>query len=970
MNPTPPPPPDNPRDLFLQALEHPVAERAAFLDDACRGDAALRRDMERLLADHREDSFLEHGTVLAPTVITPPAEQPGERIGRYKLLQQIGEGGFGTVWMAEQVEPVSRRVALKIIKLGMDTREVIARFDQERQALAMMDHPNIARVFDAGASETGRPFFVMELVKGVPLTQYCDEAGLGTRERLALFEDVCSAINHAHQKGIIHRDIKPSNVMITLYADKPVVKVIDFGIAKATQSKLTEKTLFTRFEQFIGTPVYMSPEQAALSAVDIDTRSDIYALGVLLYELLTGKPPFDAKSLASAGYEEMRRIIREVEPPKPSSRLSTVAGEERTQLAKARQIAPEKLNRLVEPDLDWIVMKAIEKDRTRRYETANGLALDIQRFLADEPVSATPPGTAYRFRKFVRRHRKGVAVASAMLLLLLAGLSASLWQAKRASKAEEEALATAEAEARMRRIADEHATEAKAVLRFFSERVLSAANPKAVSGGLGRDVSLREALNAAAATVDSGFPGYPRVEASVRDSLGTTYLNLGDIDAAVAHHQRAQELNLAARGLEDRETLGSMCNLAIAWYHAGKVEDAMTQHEKVLEIRERLFGTADEDTLRSLNCLAAALAKKGELKRALPLAERALEGRRKLLGPEDESTILSMSNLAQLRYADGQVEAAIALQKEAVALAEKKFSRDQAYTLICTDNLMTMHLNAGRPAEALEFTRDLIPRMEAAFGPDHHDTLTCMKNVVLCRSRAGEAKEALPDARELLRRTEAAHPSDHPDVLVGQLTLAEVCIRAGQPEEAASLAEQVVTAKRKHLPENAPEILSIYENLGLLCEDTGRPAAARGFYEKRLTLLRNGEPSAELATAHADVAGTLMAEGQFKEAEPYLRECLELREKLLPDDWRCFSARSLLGECLMGQQQLEAARPLLLGGWEGLKARIPATDAKAPKTLKPALDRLIRLYTALGDTAETAKWRAELTEIETKHKTP
>ena len=412
MNPTPSSPAPNPCDLFLEALEKSTpVERSAFLDGACRGDAALRAAVEELLANHREDSFLEDPALSMPTVISPPAEQAGEKIGRYKLLQQIGEGGFGTVWMAEQVEPVSRRVALKIIKLGMDTREVIARFEAERQALAMMDHPNIAKVLDAGATDKGRPFFVMELVKGIPITAFCDEKQLGTRERLTLFGDVCSAINHAHQKGVIHRDIKPSNVMVTLHGDRPVVKVIDFGIAKATQGKLTDKTLFTRFEQFIGTPVYMSPEQASLSGLDIDTRSDIYALGILLYELLVGKPPFDSKSLLSAGYEEMRRIIREVEPVKPSSRLSTIAGDDRTLIAKSRHIEPAKVSRLVEPDLDWIVMKAIDKDRASRCETANAFAQDIKRFLSDEPVSATPPSAGYQFRKFARRNKAALRVA-------------------------------------------------------------------------------------------------------------------------------------------------------------------------------------------------------------------------------------------------------------------------------------------------------------------------------------------------------------------------------------------------------------------------------------------------------------------------------------------------------------------------------------------------------------------------------
>jgi eukaryotic-like serine/threonine-protein kinase len=355
MTPLPPDSPNRAEPFFHGALDLPGAqERSEYLDAACAGDAALRAEVEDLLRAVESRDFLNGPAVMGSgaTAILPAMQNSGDRVGRYRLLQQIGEGGFGTVWMAEQMEPVTRRVALKIIKAGMDTKEVIARFEAERQALAMMDHPNIARVFDAGATDKGRPYFVMELVKGIPITRYCDERQFSTRQRLELFADVCSAINHAHQKGVIHRDIKPSNVMVTLHCDKPVIKVIDFGIAKATEGRLTNKTLFTRFEQFVGTPAYMSPEQSALGGLNIDTRSDIYSLGVLLYELLTGKPPFDATFLLSAGYEEMRRIIREVEPPKPSAKLRTVIGNERTALAQARHTAPEKLHRTVEPDLD------------------------------------------------------------------------------------------------------------------------------------------------------------------------------------------------------------------------------------------------------------------------------------------------------------------------------------------------------------------------------------------------------------------------------------------------------------------------------------------------------------------------------------------------------------------------------------------------------------------------------------------
>jgi serine/threonine protein kinase len=357
----------------------------------------------------------------------PEEERPSEHIGRYKLLQKLGEGGCGVVYMAEQIDPVRRRVALKVIKLGMDTKQVIARFEAERQALALMDHPNIARVLDAGATTNGRPFFVMELVKGIRITDYCDQRHLSARERLSLFVQVCQAIQHAHQKGVIHRDIKPSNVLVTLHDGVPVPKVIDFGIAKATDQPLTEKTVFTAFGLFMGTPAYMSPEQAELSGLDIDTRSDIYALGVLLYELLTGQTPFNAKELSQAGLDEIRRRIREEEPIRPSTRLSMMADADLTEVAGRRQCEPAKLTRFVHGDLDWIVMKCLEKDRMRRYDTANGIALDVQRYLNDEPVVARPPSAAYRFQKFVRRNKFVVAAGCGVAVSLLAGLGLSTW---------------------------------------------------------------------------------------------------------------------------------------------------------------------------------------------------------------------------------------------------------------------------------------------------------------------------------------------------------------------------------------------------------------------------------------------------------------------------------------------------------------------------------------------------------------
>ncbi len=429
----------NPRanELFLKALElGSAAERQQFLDGACGGDTGLRSEVEALLqASARAGSFLDAPAAAAVVTIgdAPVIEPPAKVIGPYKLLQQLGEGGMGTVFMAEQTQPVQRKVALKIIKPGMDSRQVIARFEAERQALALMDHPNIAKVFDAGTTATGRPYFVMELVKGVPITRYCDEHRLTPKQRLALFVPVCQAVQHAHQKGIIHRDLKPSNVLVAVYDDKPVPKVIDFGIAKATGRQLTERTLCTDIGQVVGTLEYMSPEQAGLNQLDIDTRSDIYSLGVLLYELLTGTTPLERKRLRAAALLEMLRLIREEEPPKPSTRLS--ATDELPSVAANRGQEPKQLSGQVRGELDWIVMKCLEKDRNRRYETANGFAMDIQRYLADEAVQACPPSAGYRFRKFARRNKGALTTAALVAAALLVGTAVSVWQAVRATNA-------------------------------------------------------------------------------------------------------------------------------------------------------------------------------------------------------------------------------------------------------------------------------------------------------------------------------------------------------------------------------------------------------------------------------------------------------------------------------------------------------------------------------------------------------
>lgn len=897
-----------------------------------------------------------------------PADKAG-LVGPYRILGKLGEGGFGIVYLAEQTEPVKRRVALKVIKPGMDSNAIIARFEAERQALALMNHPNVAKVFDGGTTESGHPYFFMELVEGVRITEHCDRQNLTIEKRLNLFIDVCHAVQHAHQKGVIHRDLKPSNILVEVVGDKAIPKVIDFGVAKAISQSLTDETLYTAQGQLIGTPDYMSPEQVDFTSQDIDTRSDIYALGVLLYELLTGALPFDSKTMREVGLGEVCRIIREVDPPKPSTRLKSQINFDRTDatmIARLRGVDPNSLSRMLRGELDWIIMKAIEKDRQRRYATASDLASDIQRHLKHEPVSAGPPSTGYRVRKFVQRNRVGVGafvLVMATLLVGVTGTSLGFIEASRERQLALESAEEAEHAAEKARTASDTANE----INSFMTDMVAKANPFKS----GRDVTVLEAIRESASDIDAEFTNRPAVQAGLHEAVASSYLGLGLYDEAEGHFSRALSIKRSILDSSAPELATTLEGLAQLHYYAAS---DFTKAEKLWTEAARIRGGATD--LGAELAHAEQIFERGAIKSASRKFEDVLDRLRKLDANHDLLGACVHARAYVLNFL-GDSETAEAWYRWVRDRDEEKSS---LFFSICTNNLGMALLYQRFPEVASEFIHDaakIRTKLEGAESRGMANSLDAQAYLHLLRGELGLARADYEKALEMKCRL--FKPTRHLAVAFTQISLATVALELGDERVADDLIEEASKSfarndhpylPRIHFFDRArlhharddlngadtlfQEALRLFRlrqdrddvfvamtlcGLGRLYRDMKRLDEGAAHYQRAIAIQKEllGDSSPIIASSLLALADLHLAAAKYAEAEPLFREAIERRERIWPPaQWLTARARMRLAVCLAHLQRCDEAATLAKESVAVLRRELGTADPRTAEAIETA----------------------------------
>jgi len=861
------------KEIVGAAIEREPAERSAFLDQACSQDHDLRAEVESLLAAYAEADGPSENPWAATTVADPAGEP--KTIGPYRLVQTLGAGGMGQVWLAEQTSPVRRRVALKLIRAGMYDSALVQRFQSERQSLAIMEHPAIAKVFEAGTTPEGQPYLAMEYVNGLPITNYCDRKKLNIRERLRLFIQVCEGVQHAHQKAIVHRDLKPSNILVTEVDGKPMPRIIDFGLAKATVPHALGETLFTHVGAFIGTPGYTSPEQADPNVRDIDTRTDVYSLGVVLYELLTGYLPFDPTLWKKQRLDEVLRQLRETDPERPSTKVSANRDSSATR-AEARGTASGHLVGLLRGDLDWITLKTLEKDRDRRYSTPSALAADLENYLSNRPVEARPASATYRLQKYVYRHRSAVAAAAALALLLAGFAVREFLQARRI--------------ARERDRANVEAATAKETADFMV-RLFEVADPGEARG---KSITANEILGRASQGVETGLGHEPLVRARLELTMSEVYKGLGLYKSSAELAERSWANRRSVLGENDPATLASKSELGDSLRLLGKLDEAEAHLRTALDAQRRAPGADDLETLSTASRLGVVLYSKGDLKQADGALRSAVEGLRRLGPPGRPELVNTLQWLGQTLRDEDKRQEAVTVQLEALDIARKTDGNDHPSTLSSLDALGLLYWDLGRLDEAESYLRQSLGASRRVLGADHTDTLTTTLNlglVLLDREKDADAELAFRTALDGYRRVLG---DDHAFTLTAMGNLCSALTHQKKFVEAEGVCRRALEGRRRTLGEDHRATLMSIDTLGVF----------------------------------------LLEARRFPEAEGTFREAFDRRRRVLgPDNSNTLISMGHLGEAVLERGRIQEAEQLLRGAVERAQATLPATDLTLPNLL-------------------------------------